>query len=97
MCHRAPASAVEATAYFVAGEALANIVKHAHASRATIDVSRVNGRLAVEITDDGIGGADADGAGLHGLRDRVEALDGHLHVDSPLGRGTRVTAAIPCA
>ena len=63
----------------------------------TIDVTRANGRLAIEITDDGVGGADADGAGLRGLRDRVEALDGRLSVESPRGGGTRVTAAIPCA
>jgi signal transduction histidine kinase len=88
---------VEATAYFVAAEALANVVKHARASQATIDVSREDGRLAIDVTDDGVGGADAVGAGLRGLRDRVEALDGCLVIDSPLGRGTRVSAAIPCA
>ena len=88
---------VEATAYFVTAEALANVAKHAHASRVTVDVTRANGRLAIEITDDGVGGADPDGAGLRGLRDRVEALDGRLRVDSPPGGGTRVTAAIPCA
>ena len=91
---RLPAT-VEATAYFVASEALANVVKHAHATRATIEISRANGRVAIEITDDGVGGADADGAGLRGLRDRVEALDGAC-VDSAPGQGTRVTAAIPC-
>jgi signal transduction histidine kinase len=88
---------VEATAYFVAAEALANVVKHAHASQVTIDVSREDSRLAIDVTDDGIGGADAVGAGLRGLRDRVEALDGRLVIDSPLGHGTRVSAAIPCA
>jgi signal transduction histidine kinase len=60
-------------------------------------VTRANGRIAVEVADNGIGGADAAGAGLRGLRDRVEALDGRLEVDSPVGGGTRVTAAIPCA
>jgi signal transduction histidine kinase len=60
-------------------------------------VARSNGRLAVAVTDDGDGGADAAGAGLAGLRDRVEALDGQLNVDSPPGRGTRITAQIPCA
>ncbi len=88
---------VEATAYFVAGEALANVVKHARASRVAIHTTRTNGRLVIDITDDGEGGADADGAGLRGLRDRVEALDGRLTVESPPGGGTRVAAAIPCA
>jgi signal transduction histidine kinase len=97
VCRERMSASVEATAYFVAGEALANVVKHAHASRVTINVMRANGRLAIEVTDDGIGGADADGAGLRGLRDRVEALDGHLRVESPSAGGTRVTAAIPCA
>ena len=88
---------VEATAYFVAAEALANVVKHAGRLPRVIHVTRTNGRLVIDITDDGNGGADADGAGLRGLRDRVEALDGHLAVESPPGGGTRVTAAIPCA
>ena len=96
MCHGRLPALVEATAYFVASEALANVVKHAHATRATIDISRANGRVAIEITDDGVGGADPDGAGLRGLRDRVEAVDGQLRVDSVPGHGTRVTAAIPC-
>jgi signal transduction histidine kinase len=88
---------VEATAYFVAGEALANVVKHAHASRATIGVTRANGRVTIEVADDGVGGVDAGGTGLRGLRDRVEALDGRLRVESPAVGGTRITAAIPCA
>jgi signal transduction histidine kinase len=88
---------VEATAYFVASEALANVAKHAHASHASIAVNRTNGRVSVEIADDGVGGADADGSGLRGLRDRVEALDGRLDVESPEAGGTRIVAAIPCA
>jgi signal transduction histidine kinase len=92
---RLPAS-VEATAYFVAAEALANVVKHAHASRVSIDVERVDGQVAIAVTDDGRGGADASGAGLRGLRDRVEAVDGRLSIESPSGGGCRVTAAIPC-
>jgi signal transduction histidine kinase len=87
---------VEATAYFVASEALANVAKHAHASRATVAVSRTNGRVSVQVADDGVGGADNEGAGLRGLRDRVEALDGRLEVESPADGGTRITAAIPC-
>ena len=80
----------------VASEALTNVAKHAHASHATIAVSRTNGRVSVEVADDGVGGADAEGAGLRGLRDRVEALDGRLDVESRAHGGTRVTAAIPC-
>jgi signal transduction histidine kinase len=88
---------VEATVYFVAAEALANVAKHAHASRVTLQVARTNGRVAIEIGDDGIGGADTAATGLRGLRDRVEALDGRLRIDSPPHNGTRITAAIPCA
>jgi signal transduction histidine kinase len=87
---------VEATAYFVTAEALTNIAKHAHATQATIDITRANGRLTVEITDDGIGGADTHAPGLRGLRDRVEALDGHLEIESTPGHGTHLTATIPC-
>jgi signal transduction histidine kinase len=53
--------------------------------------------VSIEVADDGVGGADADGAGLRGLRDRVEALDGRLAIESRAQAGTRVTAAIPCA
>jgi signal transduction histidine kinase len=88
---------VEATAYFVAAEALANVAKHAHASSASIEVARSNGRVDVQVADNGIGGADANGTGLRGLRDRVEALSGRLELESPPGGGTRVSAAIPCA
>jgi signal transduction histidine kinase len=93
---RLPAT-VEATAYFVASEALANVVKHAHASSASVEISHADGHLAIAICDDGVGGADTHGAGLRGLCDRVEALDGHVRVDSSPGHGTRVTAEIPCA
>jgi signal transduction histidine kinase len=97
VCSERLPAPVETTAYFVSAEALANVAKHAHASCASIAVTRWNGRVAVEVADDGVGGADASGAGLRGLRDRVEALDGRLGVESPAGGGTRVTAAIPCA
>jgi signal transduction histidine kinase len=94
---RLPAQ-VEATAYFVACEALANTVKHARASRATVRAQRRNGMLVVEIADDGVGGAHAvNGSGLRGLADRVEALGGELRVESPVGGGTRVVGEIPCA
>ena len=79
-------------------EALTNVARYADASRAEVSVSRVNGRVEVEIRDDGIGGADpAAGSGLRGLADRVAALDGRLEVTSPRGAGTVVRAVIPCA
>jgi signal transduction histidine kinase len=88
---------VESAAYFVVAEALANITKHAEASRATIVVTHCEGRLEVEVTDDGVGGATAtEGTGLRNLQDRVEALDGLFSVVSERGCGTRVLAVIPC-
>ncbi len=88
--------AVEAAVYFVCSEALANVAKHAGATKATIDVARMRDRLQITISDDGRGGADpSKGSGLRGLRDRVEALDGRLSVQSPANGGTRVEAAIP--
>jgi signal transduction histidine kinase len=88
--------AIEAAAYFVVAEALTNVVKYAHASQATVSVSRVNGRAVVEVEDDGIGGADPGrGSGLRGLADRVSALDGNMELDSPAGAGTRLRAEIP--
>jgi signal transduction histidine kinase len=87
---------VEETAYYVASEALANTAKHAHATAVTINTRQHDGRLLVEVGDDGVGGADPDGWGLRGLADRVAALDGRLHVHSPAGAGTRVTAELPC-
>ena len=88
--------AVEAAAYFVCGEALANVEKYADASRVQINVRHEGGRLAVAVTDDGVGGADPSrGSGLRGLADRVEALGGQLMVESPPGSGTRLIAEIP--
>ncbi|HSK16887.1 MAG TPA: histidine kinase [Gaiellaceae bacterium] len=94
---RLPAQ-VEVTAYFVLCEALANVVKHAHATRAEVSARRENGVLVVEVADDGVGGADAGaaGSGLRGLADRVEALGGRFAVESPAGGGTRVVGRIPC-
>jgi signal transduction histidine kinase len=90
--------AVEATAYFVACEALANAVKHAEARRASVRARLAAAALHVEIVDDGVGGADpARGRGLAGLTDRVRALGGDLTVVSPPGAGTRVVARLPCA
>jgi signal transduction histidine kinase len=93
---RLPAS-VEAAAYFVASEALANVGKHARASRAIIAVGLAGGRLSIEVADDGVGGADpARGSGLRGLCDRVEALGGGVRIQSPPGGGTRLRAELPC-
>jgi signal transduction histidine kinase len=89
---------VELAAFFVASEALANVAKYAHATKASIRVSRANGAAVIEIADDGIGGADESaGSGLRGLADRVAALDGTLRILSPPGEGTVVTAELPCA
>src|SRR5215217_1784411 len=87
---------VAAAAYFVCAEALANTAKHAAAARVTVAVTSSDGRLRVEIADDGVGGADpAYGSGLRGLADRVETLGGTLRVQSPPGRGTSLAAEIP--
>lgn len=87
---------IEATAYFVVSEALANVAKYANASGAVVEISDRNGCLRVEVRDDGRGGAVARrGSGLRGLEDRVSAVGGTLRVDSPPGRGTRVLVEIP--
>jgi signal transduction histidine kinase len=88
---------VEATAYFVVSEALANVAKHAQASAAVVTVREQAGRLEVEVSDDGVGGAQAgSGSGLAGLADRVASVGGSLTVHSPPGGGTRLQAVIPC-
>jgi len=88
--------AVEAAAYYVVAEAIANVGKYAHASGATVGVSRSDLCATVTVSDDGVGGADpAQGTGLHGLAARVESLNGRLDVDSPRGQGTRIRAEIP--
>jgi signal transduction histidine kinase len=89
---------IEAAAYFVACEALANAVKHANASSITMSAVQRNGSLTVEVADDGEGGADiARGTGLRGLADRVEAHGGRLRIESPPGGGTCVIGELPCA
>jgi signal transduction histidine kinase len=91
-------AAVEAAAYYVVAEALTNVAKYADARRAEVRVTRDNGRVLVQVTDDGVGGADpAGGSGLRGLADRLAALDGRLDVESPRGEGTTIRAQIPCA
>jgi PAS domain S-box-containing protein len=92
---RLPA-ATEATAYFTVAEALTNVAKYADASHATVRMARENGVLAVEVRDDGVGGARATpGSGLSGLADRVGAADGTLSITSPPGDGTLVRAELP--
>ena len=86
---------VEAAAYFVVSEALTNVVRHSGADQAEIHVRRDNGRLHVEVSDNGTGGADPAGSGLRGLADRVAALDGRLEIDGAAGGGTTVRADIP--
>jgi signal transduction histidine kinase len=86
---------VEAAAYFVVSEALTNVVRHSGAERAEVEIRRDDGRLIVEVMDDGAGGADPAGSGLSGLADRVAALDGRLRVDAPATGGTIVRADIP--
>jgi len=87
---------IEAAAYYVVSEALANAGKHASATLARVCIRRSGGVLRVDVADDGVGGADAAGSGLTGLADRVAALGGTLSVASPPGAGTVVTAELPC-
>jgi signal transduction histidine kinase len=89
--------AVELVAYYVVAEALTNVAKYAAATHAAVDIERQNGRLVVQVTDDGVGGADpSGGTGLRGLADRLAVIEGRLEIDSEPGRGTTVTARIPC-
>jgi hypothetical protein len=87
--------AVALTAYYVATEALANVVKHAHAEHARIEVSADARQLSVRVVDDGVGGVDPAGAGLDGLRQRVQAVNGELQITSAPGAGTVVHASLP--
>ncbi|MGK5678268.1 histidine kinase [Actinoplanes sp. URMC 104] len=97
---------IEAIAYFVVSEALTNIAKHAHASRAEVTVERVADRLRVVVADDGRGGAtlgatrgrpgDGDGTGLRGLAQRAASVDGTFTLHSPAGGPTTITVELPC-
>ncbi len=88
---------LEMASYYVVCESLANVAKHARATSATVEVSRQSGDIVVEVTDDGVGGADTErGSGLRGLADRVEALGGRLRIWTPPGKGTRIRAEMPC-
>ncbi len=84
----------ETALFYVCSEALANTMKHARASRVSIDLRRERAGLILVIADDGVGGASADGFGLRGLADRLAAYGGRLRVDSPPGAGTTLTARI---
>jgi PAS domain S-box-containing protein len=88
---------IEATVYFVVAEALTNVAKHAHASTAAVSARLDDGKLRIEVRDDGVGGVRPEGSGLQGLGDRVAAIDGRLRIHSPAGGGTVVEAAIPIA
>jgi signal transduction histidine kinase len=89
---------IEIAGYYVIAEALTNITRYANANTARVSVSQTSGSVTVEVTDDGVGGAEPGrGSGLRGLADRLAALDGRLEVESAAGRGTTIRARIPCA
>jgi signal transduction histidine kinase len=89
--------AVELAAYFVVSEALTNVVKHASATQASVLLQSEPAALRITVTDDGVGGARVTPeSGLAGLRDRLEALDATLLVESEAARGTKVSAVFPC-
>ena len=93
-----PPEAVEVAAYYVIAESLTNVAKYARASHASVEVRALGDRLLIAVSDDGVGGADVGaGSGLLGLEDRVAALGGRLHIESPRGRGTSVRADVPIA
>ena len=89
------APTVEAAVYFVCSEALTNVAKHARASQVGVRVECNGGLVVMEVSDDGVGGADPAGSGLRGLVDRIQALQGRLRIESPPGGGTRLLAEIP--
>jgi signal transduction histidine kinase len=87
---------IEATGYYVVSEVLTNAVKHARATFARVAVEQMHGTQRLSIRDDGVGGADpARGSGLIGLYDRVEAMGGTIHIDSPVGAGTAIFVSLP--
>jgi signal transduction histidine kinase len=89
------AEPIEVAIYYAVSEALANVLKHANATQAWVNVHADLRAVQVTIADDGIGGADLSGSGLVGLKDRVEALGGRLRMDSPQGQGTTLQIGIP--
>jgi signal transduction histidine kinase len=86
---------IEASAYFIVAEALTNVVKHAHATRATVKAAVGDAALVLEVRDDGVGGADPEGHGLIGIADRVGALGGRLEIASADGEGTVLVIRLP--
>jgi signal transduction histidine kinase len=89
--------AIEVTAYYVVAEGLTNVARNAHATRAGVTVGIRDSGLAVEVRDDGVGGADPGaGSGIAGLQDRVRALNGRLRLHSPRGAGTSLEVWLPC-
>ncbi len=99
---RRPSPAVESTAYFVVAEALTNVARHSQATRASVAIGRRGDRLIIEVSDDGVGGAEAaagigTGTGLAGLAERVSSLGGWMRVMSPPGGPTSLIAEVPCA
>jgi len=92
-----PPEPAEAAAYYIVSEALTNVAKHAHASSARVSVTAKESWLLIEVSDNGIGGAEpAPGGGLQGLEDRTAAIGGRISIKSPVGAGTRLLAEIPC-
>ncbi|MFC0551631.1 CHASE3 domain-containing protein [Planotetraspora thailandica] len=90
------AERIEVTAYYVVSEALTNAAKHARASTVHVDLTVEDSALRLSVRDDGVGGADPrQGSGLIGLMDRVEAIGGSIHVESPAGKGTSLFVTIP--
>lgn len=88
---------VEVAVYFAITEALTNVAKHAHADSVSVTLARADGTLRAEITDDGRGGAvEGGGTGLRGMRQRIEAVDGVLRVQSRPGGPTVITVECPC-
>jgi signal transduction histidine kinase len=95
---RRPPPVIEAVAYFMVSEGLANVAKHAQASQVEVFVQRAGDRLHIIVSDDGVGGADpARGTGLAGLAKRAESVDGTFEIASPPGGPTLLTVDLPCA
>jgi signal transduction histidine kinase len=90
-----PAPAIETIAYFCAAELLANAAKHSQANGIRLNVVQYGQNLSLEVTDDGVGGADPSGPGLSGLAGRIAVVDGRMRVDSPAGGPTRVEVELP--
>jgi signal transduction histidine kinase len=88
---------IEAAAYYIISEALANILKYAGAAAVRVEVGVEDEAVRIHVVDDGIGGADFTGTGLLGIRDRVEAFGGQLELTSPIGKGTALAVSLPLA